>query len=202
MATIFPLSASVGQVFDSYTFDGESWNLIGNQFNPTSFSPTEPTNPKAGDLWVDSDSEVDILNDTNLVSTSDLNSYLTIQSASTTYATKSSPTFTGTVTSPNINVTTGYQKNGTTLSSITYADITVSAQQGENTYLLNLPAGVDADNFVSITPKNGVNNYLMVTGVALGAWSGVQTLNQIRVRCFLGNGVHLDPFILRVYYRV
>ena len=29
MATIFPLSASVGQVFDGYEFDGTSWNIIG-----------------------------------------------------------------------------------------------------------------------------------------------------------------------------
>jgi hypothetical protein len=132
----------------------------------------------------------------------DTTTYLTQTSASTTYATKASPTFTGTLSSPTINATTKYQKNGTDIASIAYADITVSAQAGENTYLLNLPAGVDMDNFVSITPKNGVNNYLMVTGVALGDWSGVQTSNQIRVRCFLGNGVHLDPFILRVYYRV
>lgn len=271
MSTIFPGSASVGQIFDGYSFDGTAWNIIGNEFNPTSFSPTAPDNPKAGDLWVDSSTDVESLSPENILTTNtasatylshsaasstyltlasasadyatksytdnavsalvdsspstlntlnelaaalnddanfsstvatSLGNKLDISSASTTYATKSSPTFTGTVTSPNINVTTGYQKNGTTLSSITYADILVSAQAGENTYLLNLPAGVDADNFVSITPKNGVNNYLMVTGVALGAWSGVQTLNQIRVRCFLGNGVHLDPFILRVYYRV
>jgi len=95
-----------------------------------------------------------------------------------------------------------YKKGSTTLSSIAFADITVSASTTETTYLLNLPAGVNMDNFVSITPKNGVNNFLTVTGVTLGDWSGVQTPNQIRVRCFLGNGVHLDPFILRVYYRV
>lgn len=95
-----------------------------------------------------------------------------------------------------------YKKSSTTLSSIAFADISVSAQQGENTYLLNLPAGVDYNNFVSITPVVGVNNYLMITGFALGFWSGVQTNTQIRVRCFLGNGVHLDPFALRVYYRV
>jgi hypothetical protein len=95
-----------------------------------------------------------------------------------------------------------YKKASTTLSSIAFADISVSASSGENSYVLNLPAGVNANNFVSISPVEGVNNYLMITGVALGAWSGVQTLSQVRVRCFLGNGVHLDPFALRVYYRV
>lgn len=29
MATIFPLSASVGQVYGGYEFDGTSWNIIG-----------------------------------------------------------------------------------------------------------------------------------------------------------------------------
>jgi hypothetical protein len=88
MATIFPLSASVGQEFQGYMYDGTIWNLVGNEYNPTTFSSNPPDNPKPGDLWVDSVSEVDILNDTNLVNSSDLNSYLTIQSASSTYATK------------------------------------------------------------------------------------------------------------------
>jgi hypothetical protein len=29
MPTIFPLSASVGQVFNGYEFNGTSWNIIG-----------------------------------------------------------------------------------------------------------------------------------------------------------------------------
>jgi hypothetical protein len=90
MSSIFPGSASVGQIFQGYLFNGTAWDLIGNEFNPTTFSPNAPDNPKAGDLWVDSDSNVDILNDTNLASISDLNSYLTIQSASTGYLTKAS----------------------------------------------------------------------------------------------------------------
>jgi len=47
MTSIFPVSASVGQEFSGYSFDGESWNLIGNEFNPTSFSSSPPLNPKA-----------------------------------------------------------------------------------------------------------------------------------------------------------
>ena len=88
MSTIFPGSASVGQEFSGYFFDGESWNLIGNEFNPTSFSSSPPLNPKAGDLWVDSDEDVDIIDDQNLVFQNDLNDYLSLSSASTTYATK------------------------------------------------------------------------------------------------------------------
>ncbi len=79
MATIFPLSASVGQEFEGYIYDGTIWNLIGNEYNPTVYSAYEPDNPKPGDLWVDSSVDVP---------TFALNDYLTIESASSTYATK------------------------------------------------------------------------------------------------------------------
>jgi len=87
MATIFPLSATVGQEFDGYLFDGTIWNLIGNEYNPTSFSSTAPENPKPGDLWVDSITNVPVLSINNVAYQSDLNDYLTLQSASTNYAT-------------------------------------------------------------------------------------------------------------------
>jgi microcystin-dependent protein len=90
MTSIFPVSASVGQEFSGYNFDGESWNLIGNEFNPTSFSSSPPLNPKAGDLWVDSDEDVDIIDDQNLVFQNDLNDYLSLSSASSTYLSKTS----------------------------------------------------------------------------------------------------------------
>jgi|694.fasta_scaffold87211_2 hypothetical protein len=79
MSSIFPGSASVGQIFEGYTFNGIAWDLIGNEFNPTTFSPTAPDNPKAGDLWVDSDSNVPSISNETI---------LTIDSASATYATK------------------------------------------------------------------------------------------------------------------
>ena len=99
MATIFPLSASVGQEFQGYMYDGTIWNLIGNEFNPTTFSSSPPDNPKPGDLWVDSDSNVpsmsnetiltiDSASATYLTKTSASTTYLTQASASTTYATK------------------------------------------------------------------------------------------------------------------
>ena len=79
MSSIFPGSASVGQIFEGYLFNGTAWDLIGNEFNPTSFSPDAPDNPKAGDLWVDSDSDVPSISNETI---------LTIDSASATYATK------------------------------------------------------------------------------------------------------------------
>jgi hypothetical protein len=71
MSSIFPGSASVGQIFEGYLFNGTAWDLIGN------------------DLWVDSDSDVpSISNETILTIDSASATYLTQASASTTYATK------------------------------------------------------------------------------------------------------------------
>lgn len=229
MTSIFPASASVGQVFNSYTFDGTSWNIEGFDFNSdyleessasavylnkVSASTTYATigslnsgivsaSAAAVSYLVDSaPGALDTLNELAAALGDDANYASTITTALGNKAPIASPTFTGTLSSPTINATTKYQKNGSDITSIAYSDITVSAQAAENTYLLNLPAGVTNANFVSITPVSGVNNYLMITGFALGDWSGVQTSSQIRVRCFLGNGVHLEAFTLRVYYRV
>ena len=91
MSSIFPGSASVGQIFEGYLFNGTAWDLIGNEFNPTTFSPTAPDNPKAGDLWVDSDSDVpSISNETILTINSASATYLDKVSASTTYLTQAS----------------------------------------------------------------------------------------------------------------
>jgi hypothetical protein len=89
MSTIFPGSASVGQIFEGYSFNGTAWDLIGNEFNPTYFSPTPPDNTKAGDLWVDSSSDVPSISPENILTTSSASAtYLTQSNASSTYATK------------------------------------------------------------------------------------------------------------------
>lgn len=88
MSTIFPLSASVGQEFQGYMYDGTIWNLIGNEYNPTVYSAYEPDNPKPGDLWVDSSIDVPVLSINNVAYKTDLDDYLTLESASTNYATK------------------------------------------------------------------------------------------------------------------
>jgi microcystin-dependent protein len=59
MATIFPLSASVGQQFQDYAFDGESWNILGENWKPFIYSATEPDFHEAGFIWVDSNEVVD-----------------------------------------------------------------------------------------------------------------------------------------------
>jgi hypothetical protein len=91
MTSIFPVSASVGQEFSGYNFDGESWNLIGNEFNPTSFSSSPPLNPKAGDLWVDSSSDVPSISPESILTKNSASTiYLSQVSASSTYTTQTS----------------------------------------------------------------------------------------------------------------
>jgi len=106
-------------------------------------------------------------------------------------------------TSSTINSVGGYQLNGNPIIGLRYADITgVAVTQTTTDFLLNLPAGIDYFNFVSITPiSNFDNNIVWLFGWALGNWSGVQTTTQIRIRAALGNGVHLGTSTFRVYYR-
>jgi hypothetical protein len=59
MPTIFPLSASAGQQFQDYIFDGESWNIIGENWKPFIYSATEPDFHEAGFIWVDSNEVVE-----------------------------------------------------------------------------------------------------------------------------------------------
>ena len=59
MPTIFPLSASAGQQFQDYAFDGESWNIIGENWKPFTYSATEPDFHEAGFIWVDSNEVID-----------------------------------------------------------------------------------------------------------------------------------------------
>ena len=87
MSTIFPGSASAGQVYNNYTFDGTAWNINGidlteNYLEESSASATYLTKVSAS------------------------NTYITQTSASTTYATKTGGTFSGNITAPEVRATT------------------------------------------------------------------------------------------------
>jgi|688.fasta_scaffold358039_2 microcystin-dependent protein len=155
MTSIFPVSASVGQEFSGYSFDGESWNLIGNEFNPTSFSSSPPLNPKAGDLWVDSDEDVDIIDDQNLVFQNDLNDYLSLSSASSTYLSKTSASTT--------YATKEYADNS---SSVAAAALVDSAPSTLNT-LNELAAALGDDPNFATTITNALSPIGSVTAYAL-----------------------------------
>lgn len=70
MATIFPPSPSVDDEYQGYKWDGTTWNLIGNQYNPASFSATAPSNPKPGDIWIESDVDVPSISPETILTTS------------------------------------------------------------------------------------------------------------------------------------
>jgi hypothetical protein len=83
MATIFPSDPTIDEVYEKWKWDGTVWKLIGTfdtgnalhihnedttnvhgipdtqaAFALQTYSPTEPTSPNIGDIWVDSDSFV------------------------------------------------------------------------------------------------------------------------------------------------
>jgi microcystin-dependent protein len=155
MTSIFPVSASVGQEFSGYSFDGESWNLIGNEFNPTSFSSSPPLNPKAGDLWVDSDEDVDIIDDQNLVFQNDLNNYLSLSSASNTYLSQTNASTT--------YATKAYADNS---SSVAAAALVDAAPSTLNT-LNELAAALGDDANFATTITNALSPIGSVTAYAL-----------------------------------
>jgi len=154
MATIFPGSASVGQIFEGYLFNGIAWDLIGNEFNPTTFSPDAPDNPKAGDLWVDSDSNVpSISNETILTIDSASTTYLDKNSASTTYLTKTSASTTYATKSELANI------DLSSASAAAVAAIVDSAPSTLNT-LNELAAALNDDANFSSTVTTSLGNKL------------------------------------------
>ncbi len=187
MTSIFPVSASVGQEFSGYSFDGESWNLIGNEFNPTSFSSSPPLNPKAGDLWVDSDEDVDIIDDQNLVFQNDLNDYLSLSSASTTYLTQTSASTTYQTKVANIDDTEiGYLNNASAniqtqlnskanLSGATFSGNIIAPEVRATTKLVAQTVGGDEGGEI-LLGKAATNTTLTGDGVTIDVFQ-----NRLRI---------------------
>ena len=250
MATLFPLSASVGQQFQDYAFDGETWNIIGENWKPFTYSATEPDYHEPGFIWVDSNEVVeeisyvsasgyqiltnkvmdgdnnyfsnipesatlpsqygntgkylttsgsvsswgtldlagaintasaaavaaivdsapatlDTLNelaaalgdDANYASTitTALGNKLDASSASTTYATKASPTFTGTVVIPTLDLTNPLnpQDGGTGLNSLGSAGYVLKVNSGANALEWGAIAGAVYQASAPTSPQNG-----------------------------------------------
>jgi hypothetical protein len=164
MSSIFPGSASVGQIFEGYLFNGIAWDLIGNEFNPTTFSPDAPDNPKAGDLWVDSDSNVpSISNETILTIDSASATYLDKVSASNTYLTKSSASSTYlTQTSASTTYATKTELANIDLSSASAAAVAAIVDSAPSTLntLNELAAALNDDANFSSTVTTSLGNKL------------------------------------------
>ena len=58
MSSIFPANPEVNDEFQGYRFNGISWDIIGQEYNPTVYSGTQPIGAKAGDIWIDSSTDV------------------------------------------------------------------------------------------------------------------------------------------------
>jgi hypothetical protein len=71
MATIFPTSPTpqVDDEYQGYKWDGTSWNLVGNTYNPASYSTSAPANPKPGDIWIESDVDVPSISPETILTT-------------------------------------------------------------------------------------------------------------------------------------
>jgi hypothetical protein len=105
---------------------------------------------------------------------------------------------------PTINATSGFQKGATAIVSMVFGSISFSPS-GSTTptsYTITMPSGCDCFNLVSWNPVAGVNNYLTIYDWSLGPWSGPLAANQIRITAALGNGVHLENFEIRFYWRI
>jgi len=101
----------------AYVYTGSEWIPIGSLIG-AKYQSASPTAAGTGDLWIDSDNNVlSVWNGTTWTATSvvvDLSAYLTQSSASTTYATKISPSLTGIPTAPTASVGTDNTQIATT----------------------------------------------------------------------------------------
>jgi microcystin-dependent protein len=70
MATIFPADPQVNDEYQGYRYNGTSWDIIGQEYNPTVYSGTEPSNAKAGDIWIDSSTDVPSISPETILTTS------------------------------------------------------------------------------------------------------------------------------------
>jgi hypothetical protein len=109
---------------------------------------------------------------------------------------------TNVLSAPTVNATTGFQKGATGIVSMVYGDISLTASTTITQYTLTMPSGCDCYNLVSWNPVAAVNNYLTIYNWSLGPWSGPLAANQMLITAALGNGVHLEPFTIRFYWRI
>jgi hypothetical protein len=101
------------------------------------------------------------------------------------------------------NAIAGYKKNGTTISSIVFADVSITGLTTSfQDKLFTLPNGIDYGAVVTILPLAGANDIVAIDYISLGEWSGVQLSTQARIGIKLGNAVASTTGSIRVYYRI
>jgi hypothetical protein len=205
-----PLTNDTHVVGDrKWVYDGEKWTLVPASPELLVVSPTPPTNTNV--IWADTS-----VTGVGVIPVGGTTGQVLAKNSSTNYdagwatpvtssdlalkANVASPTFTGTVVAPTLNAT-NYQKSGVAVGVLRSGAVVISNPSPSPTFfVLNLPSGCNIYNLVSVVPTTGVNNTLTVYEIRYGDWSGVQTTTQIGIYCALGNGVHLDPYYINVYW--
>jgi len=101
------------------------------------------------------------------------------------------------------NATGGYQKNGTTIASIAWGDVTITGlTTSYQSKQITLPNGITFGVVVSIVALQASNDILYIDSIGLGAWSGVQLNTQATLSVKLGNAVAATQGDVRVFYRI
>jgi hypothetical protein len=188
MSTIFPLSASVNQEFDGYRFNGTSWDIIGQEYNPTVYSGTEPSGAKAGDIWIDSSTDVPSISpETILTINAASATYLTKNSASSTYITQASASTTYQTKVENIdNTEIGYLNNASAniqtqlnskanLSGATFSNNITAPEVRATTKLVAQTVGGDEGGEI-LLGKAATNTTLTGDGVTIDVYQ-----NRLRI---------------------
>lgn len=138
MATIFPLSPAIDDIFQGYKWNGETWEVLGSTYRPLTYSNTEPSGPTPGDIWIKSDSSVPLITPSEV-------------------APKSSPEFTGTPTAPTaVSNTNTTQIATTAFVQSAVASIIDTAPSTLNT-LNELAAALADDPNFAVTIANALS---------------------------------------------
>lgn len=184
----FPLNPTIGDEYNGYSWDGTSWNLIGNKFNPSSFSATAPENPKPGDIWIDSSTDVGAVSPESL---------LTKTEAQSTYYTKA---LSDELYASNFTVSYYY-------ATKEYAD--TAATNAVNSLIDTAPANLDTlnelaaalnddANFASTVTTSLSNKQDKVTGVSDteigyldGVTSGIQSQINAKLDAIIASNTYL-----------
>ena len=86
-------------------------------------------------------------------------------------------------------------------TGVTYADAGITMSTGYVQRTVTIPSSKQFTDIVSIIPYGGVNDYVGISEIYLGNWSGVLLPTQSIIGCRLGNAVASTTGYIRFYFR-
>lgn len=176
MSTIFPGSASVGQVYNNYTFDGTAWNINGidlteNYLEESSASATYLNKVSASNTY--------------LTQTSASTTYLPIESGSTvkTFSTKSNLTqvIYGSVNYNFYNATYTTNSKASCKLLITFGAAYECNLAGDSIQLAVSLNGTDEFTFTDTAAAAQYNEMPFYTFISTNSYSPSTTISNLRV---------------------